>query len=86
MRPRLVTAMSDPQREAAWRRLAYMAHISATALREAADDLYTDAGPSHPLSTADWLRSRADAIDPIDYDLVEQCGKTPTDANGAVFP
>jgi hypothetical protein len=32
------------------------------ALRDAADDLYSDDGPRHPLSAATWLRDRADWI------------------------
>lgn len=38
------------------------ADVKAEALREAADLLYTDDGPGNMLSTADWLRSRADSI------------------------
>lgn len=39
------------------------AEIKAEALREAADDLHGDHGPEHPLSTATWLRERADALE-----------------------
>jgi hypothetical protein len=35
----------------------------AEALREAADDYYSDIGPDHRLSTATWLRERADRIE-----------------------
>lgn len=33
--------------------------VAARALNDAADALYTDEGPGHPLSTATWLRARA---------------------------
>lgn len=35
----------------------------AQALRAAADELYGDDGPGHPLSTATWLRERADRLE-----------------------
>jgi len=35
--------------------------VRAEALREAAADLYSDDGPGNLLSTATWLRARADA-------------------------
>lgn len=38
------------------------AEVKAEALREAADALYSDDGPGHPLSTATWLRARADRL------------------------
>ncbi|MGH3382346.1 MAG: hypothetical protein ACRDP6_47220 [Actinoallomurus sp.] len=38
--------------------------VKAEALREAADNLYTDDGPDNYLSTATWLRRRADVFDP----------------------
>jgi hypothetical protein len=41
------------------------AEVQAMALREAAADLYGDNGPDHPLSTATWLRARADALHPV---------------------
>ena len=44
-------------------RIRMEAEIKAEALREAADLLYTDEGPKHPLSTASWLNERADKID-----------------------
>jgi hypothetical protein len=37
--------------------------VKAEALREAADALYGDNGPEHPLSTATWLRERASRIE-----------------------
>lgn len=39
------------------------AAVKAEALREAADALYGNDGPDHPLSTATWLRERADRIE-----------------------
>ena len=35
--------------------------IARKALRAAADAVYSDDGPGHPLSVATWLRARADA-------------------------
>jgi hypothetical protein len=35
----------------------------AEALREAADDFYSDSCPDHRLSTATWLRERANRIE-----------------------
>lgn len=40
------------------------AEVKAEALREAADDLYSDNGPGNPLSTATWLRERAERLAP----------------------
>ena len=37
--------------------------VKAEALREAADLLYTDDGPDRLLSTATWLRERADMLE-----------------------
>lgn len=42
-----------------------VAEVQAGALRAAAADLYGDNGPDHPLSTATWLRERADALHPV---------------------
>lgn len=39
------------------------AEIKAEALREAAEDLYSDKGPGNMFSTATWLRERADRIE-----------------------
>lgn len=42
--------------------MAVSVRVRTEALREAADALYGDDGPGHPLSTATWLRARADRL------------------------
>lgn len=37
--------------------------VQIETLREAADEVYGDNGPNHPLSVASWLRQRADRLE-----------------------